>query len=433
MSTPASKAFPESPAPAETSSVRPQIIVADDCDDTRDVIKLMLQNEYEVLTCGNGQSAWEQLEQSEDVKALVTDFSMPELDGVALTERIRKSDNPRIKDLPVIVVTGATDKEVRRRAFVNGATGFILKPVDAIQLKALLNAYVRLGDVQRELKQKSAALEEQSVSDALTGLHSRRYFMDRGEQDVAFSLRREKNLAVVRIDIDRFAEIWSSHNKERVDALMKWLGKLLLANARVEDTVARVGDAEFAILAIDTNAEAAMAVCHRLRDAVVKNPFTDGNITVPISFRFGAADLAKDRLQTMDALLVLAQERLVNPQSQVDSQPAESPTTNDVVAESDVAPPSEEVTEAPKPAVADPIEALSVEELEQLIRQEVTSATSGGSTRGKTDVPPELVSIEAALRLLAQGKGDALDPYLEPLMKRVQPLLDYHQGQNKKK
>jgi two-component system, cell cycle response regulator len=426
MSIPASKAVFESPPPAATSGVRPRIIVADDCDDTRDVIKLMLQNEYDVLACDNGQNAWEQLEQSEDIKALVTDVSMPELDGVALTDRIRKSDNPRIKDLPVIVITGATDKEVRRRAFISGATGFILKPVDAIQLKALLNAYVRLNDVQRELTQKTAALEEQSVNDALTGLRSRRYFMDRGEQDVAFSLRREKDLAVIRIDVDRFAEIWSNHSKERVEVLMKWLGKLLLANARVEDTVARLGDAEFAILAIDTTAEAAMAVCNRLRDAVAKNPFTDGNITVPVSFRFGVADLAKDRLQTMDAMLVLAQERLVNLQSQTDSPAPESVATSEAVEEPAATPPSEKAAEPPKPA--DPIDALSVEELEQLIRQEVT-----GSAPSKTDVPPELVSIEAALRLLAQGKGDALDPYLDPLMERVKPLLDYHQRQNKKK
>src|SRR5687767_14914746 len=118
MSLPAPKAVYESSSPKEQVA-RPQILLADDCEATRDVIKLILDAEYEVITCNNGRVAWERIEQDENVRALVTDITMPELDGVELTERIRKSDNPRIKDIPVIVMTGGADKDVRRRAFVS--------------------------------------------------------------------------------------------------------------------------------------------------------------------------------------------------------------------------------------------------------------------------------------------------------------------------
>ncbi|HKR58082.1 MAG TPA: diguanylate cyclase, partial [Pyrinomonadaceae bacterium] len=330
------------------------------------------------------------------------------------------------------------DQDVRRRAFVSGATGFILKPVDAIQLKALLNAYVHLDEVKRELKQKSVELEEQSVADAVTGLRSRRYFMDRGQQDVAFCMRREKDLAVIRIEVDRFADVQSSHSKERMNALLEWLGKLLLGNARTEDTVARLGDAEFAILAMDTNTDAAMAMCHRLRDTVAANPFSDGNVTVPINFHFGVAELGKDRVQTMEALVGLTQERLAVLPAEIETAP-EVPVDNEVAAPEAAmsmgsAPTASVATSAPMPAPAsaDPMDNLSVEELEQLIRQEV-SGPAKRKTFGKADVPPELVSIEAALKLLAQGRGDALDSYIEPLMERVKPLLDHYQAQGKKK
>lgn len=439
MSIPATKAIFETPPPVAVSGARPRIMLIDDCDDTRGVIKLILESEYDVLDCNNGLSAWEQIEQGTDVKAIVTDINMPGLDGIELTDRVRKSDNPQIKDIPVIVITGAADQDVRRRAFVVGATGFILKPVDTTQLKALLSAYVRLNNTQRELRQTSAALEEQSIVDALTGLRSRRYFMDRGEQDVAFSTRREKDLAVIRVDVDRFAEIAASHGKERVNALLKWLGKLLLINARVEDTVARLGDAEFSILAIDTDSDAAMVICDRLRDTVATNPFTDGNVTIPITFRIGVAELAKDGAPSMDALLALAQERLARQPRQTDQPQTDIPTTNEAPNGAtpnavDVSAPVENAAPPPpKSAIVDPIETLSVEELEQLIRQETTLISPANTTSGKTDVPLELVSIEAALKLLSQGNGDALDPYLDPLIKRIQPLLDYYQLLDKKK
>jgi hypothetical protein len=67
------------------------------------------------------------------------------------------------------------------------------------------------------------------------------------------------------------------------------------------------------------------------------------------------------------------------------------------------------------------VEALSVEELEQLIRQEAAS---------KNQAP---VNIESALRLLAHGKGHELRPHIEKIMQQLQPLIEYYQTHCAKK
>lgn len=423
MALPAPKVIPTTPSHEEASDACPRILVVDDSRATREVIKSILGDHFSVFEFADGLSVWERIESGIDAKALITDIDMPGIDGVELISRIRKSDDPQIRNLPIIAITGAEDQETRRRAFMSGATGFIIKPIDAVQLQALLHAYVHHDNVKRELDQKSVALEQQSVTDPLTGLRSRRYFMDRGEQDVAFCLRREKDLSLIRIDIDQFAQIREHHSDKRINDLLKWLGKILLANARVEDTVARLSETEFAILAMATNADAAQIVCGRLREAVTTRPFSDGNVSVPITLTFGTADLDKDHAQNMDALLALAQKRL-----------AESTLSNvepkHSIRTAEEAPPS--ISKAPisvpdlgapmiESATADPIETLSVEELEQLIRQEV-------KPKDKTSL-----SIESALQMIAHGKGDDLHPHLEKLMLQLQPLLDYYDSHRTKK
>jgi diguanylate cyclase (GGDEF)-like protein len=418
------------PPAAEGSDVCPQILVADDSRATREIIKNILGNEFSVFEFADGASLWERIEGGIEAKALITDIDMPGMDGVELIGRIRKSEDERLRNLPIIAITGAEDQQTRRRAFLSGATGFIIKPIDAVQLQALMHAYVHHDKVKRELDQKSEALEQQSVTDALTGLRSRRYFMDRGGQDLAFCMRREKDLSLIRIDIAQFSRIRQHHDEKRVNELLRWFGKILLSNARVEDTVARLSDAEFAILAMATNTDAATVVCNRLQEAIAANPFNDGNIAIPISFIAGIADLQQDRAPDIGAMLSLAQERLTAaspntieptvgeapsaPISEFNSFESASPALPD--REPTLVSTSEPAPVAASRAPSDQMETMSVEELEQLIRQE---------TVGKNPAP---ANIESALRLLEHGKGDQLRPHIEKIMRQLQPLIEYYES-----
>src|SRR6185436_7218573 len=168
--------------PAPLSDVRPRIVLADDSQTTREMITRILGIEFDIVELDNGARAWEQLTNDPETKAIITDIEMPELDGYQLIGRIRGCPEARIRDLPVVVVTAADDKETRRRAFLCGATGFVIKPVDSTQLQALMHAYVRHERTARELEQKAEKLSAQSAADALTGLRSLCYFTERAAQ-----------------------------------------------------------------------------------------------------------------------------------------------------------------------------------------------------------------------------------------------------------
>jgi CheY-like chemotaxis protein len=135
-------ALPLPPA-APSASLRPRVLIVDDCDGTREVVAQMLGAGFDPIVVDNGASAWQRIEADSTIAALISDIEMPGLNGFELIDRIRKSGEARIRALPVITITGAVDAETRRRAFVCGATGMVTKPIDRHQLLALAHAYIR--------------------------------------------------------------------------------------------------------------------------------------------------------------------------------------------------------------------------------------------------------------------------------------------------
>lgn len=433
---------PRVPEPAPQTA-RPRVLVADDSRVIRLAIKKILGAEYDLIEVSDGASAWDRIREDSDIKALITDIEMPNVDGYELICRIRGAEENRLRELPVITITGAEDDATKQRAFACGATDFIVKPIDAIQLRARVQAYVRYDQNNRELVEKTAVLEDQAITDSTTGLCSRRYLLQRGEQDVAFSVRRDKDLTLIHIDIDHFRKLYKAHGDDVSEGLLIWFGKLLMNSARTEDTAARIGGTEFAIMASATAMADATVLCQRLKESVASQPYRHGNLTIPITLSMGMASLTQDRQSDIEGLLKLAQQRLCHAQSEGGDRvcssilgetaaveevqvAAVSPAVEDFPSLSEGAltldVPSLESTvpegffcEAQNmPELLDPVECLAPAISQDFVSTAVVAMPMSG----------DLLSIDKALYLLAQGRADALTPYMDELMRQVQPLID---------
>jgi diguanylate cyclase (GGDEF)-like protein len=294
---------------AATDKVR--VLVADDSRVIRKAINKILSNEFDLIEIGDGEAAWQHLLQDESVQVLISDIEMPELDGYSLICRVRASDPERIRNIPIIVITGADDELTRERAFACGATDFIIKPIDGVQLLARTRAHAKLDQATRKLDETETALEEQSSVDPLTQLNSRRFFLQRGVQDLAHAKRHTSELSVVRADIDSFKATYKKYGDQVCDQILVWLAKILLATSRTEDTVARVGGGEFAILTPASDRMAAAVLCERLRTAVESTPFKNGEESIALTVSLGLATFGRDPGDTIESLLALADQRLV--------------------------------------------------------------------------------------------------------------------------
>jgi signal transduction histidine kinase len=148
---PATLAGPVDAPPGPRGPV-PCVLIADDNPDMRDYIADLLHEEFKVFTAADGNDAWAQL-QGHEVDVVVSDVMMPELDGLALTARIKKSET--LSHLPVILVTARGGDEARSSGLDGGADDYIAKPFSPQELRARVRAALRMGQVQRELRAKS--------------------------------------------------------------------------------------------------------------------------------------------------------------------------------------------------------------------------------------------------------------------------------------
>lgn len=109
-----------------------RILVADDEEDLRKLIELVLTRDgHHVVTVADGMAAVE-MHQHEVFDLIVSDLQMPRLNGIQVTEKVRA--NPR-GEIPILLITGSATEEDRVQALRAGISGLMVKPFKAADLR----------------------------------------------------------------------------------------------------------------------------------------------------------------------------------------------------------------------------------------------------------------------------------------------------------
>lgn len=111
-------------------------------------------------------------------------------------------------------------------------------------------------------------LERQAHNDPLTGLFSRRYFMELAEREIARSRRNGATASLLMIDLDHFKMVNDTYGHDIGDAVLKQFSETCQKTFREIDIVGRLGGEEFSALLPATNANQALEVAERLRQAI---------------------------------------------------------------------------------------------------------------------------------------------------------------------
>lgn len=143
-----------------------KVLVVDDKQINRAILRKILADEYFVLEAENGKVALDLIENTEGISAVLLDMKMPVMDGYEFLEIIRKSD--KYTSLPVLAITAATDEDSELRALRLGVDDFLEKPISPqVVLRRLKNA--------TRLQQ---ALYDSQI-DSLTKLFNRGAFLEK--------------------------------------------------------------------------------------------------------------------------------------------------------------------------------------------------------------------------------------------------------------
>lgn len=236
------------------------VLVVDDSSMTRLRLGRLLEQEHEVILAANGQEGLD-MAASHKPDLILLDVVMPEMDGYETCSRLKA--DPATRDIPVIFVSASTEEEDETWGLEIGAVDYIQKPFRA----AVVLARVRN---QIQLKRYREHLAAITSRDELTGIANAAKFDEYFEQEWKRSMRYERDMALVLVDIDEYESFNAIYGHTHGD---ETLGRVAATLARTPrrsaDLVARLHGTHFAVVLPETDHEGAMAVAQSLRQAVL--------------------------------------------------------------------------------------------------------------------------------------------------------------------
>ena len=293
----------------------PRILIIDDSRMVRASIIRHVRDRFDVREEVDGEAGWQTLLVDPTIQAVITDIGMPRLDGYGLLERIRSSRLSRINTLPVAVISGDDEPEVRVKAKSAGATDFISKSIGNIELLARLEALTQLARTQRDLEESRAALATASPVDPASGLATPSYLHYHASQELSLARRHNGELSVMVVEIDQFDSVVTRYGAHVAQLINRKLSKILATRLRKEDTVAELATGRFAVVSPSTSMSGAGAFALRLCSAIDQIVMTYREERIRIHLTVGLATSEAGRMQTVSHLIGVALQRVASGQA----------------------------------------------------------------------------------------------------------------------
>ncbi len=226
------------------------ILIVDDEMVSRYTVEVLLAQEgYTLVFAECGEEALEKaVKLIPDLMLL--DVMMPGMDGFEVCQRLRA--NPRLAELPIVMITALDDRDSRLRGIEAGADDFMSKPFDRAELRARVRTITRLNRYRRliETEEKLVYLANY---DMLTSLPNRNLLLERLRQTLTHAGRSHQNVAIMALDLDNFQMINDGVGHEVGDNMLREIAQRLTRTvSSLGATVARLSGDEFVVV-FDTN------------------------------------------------------------------------------------------------------------------------------------------------------------------------------------
>ena len=265
------------------------VLCVDDDPGIRELLyEIITRLGHSTITAVDGIDALEKLA-DEHFDIVVTDISMPRMDGIELIRKI-KTD---FEEVDIIVITAYEMTYKYTDIIALGASDFISKPFNVNELEAKLNRILR----ERRLRD---GLKRLSTRDGLTGLYNRRYFDENFEHEASRAFRQNYSLYLLFIDIDGFKAYNDKLGHQEGDKLLRGLAKVILDNIRKDvDSAYRYGGDEFVIILPHASRQQALMVAQRLLSSFSKRSVSSTGLSIGFAKLEGSGETLKENLESL--------------------------------------------------------------------------------------------------------------------------------------
>ena len=277
------------------------ILIVEDSSAQRMVLQEKLESKgYTVIAAENGADASQKLRDSNAVSAILLDWELPDATGPELMQDWFETAPEKMKFIPVLMLTGKTNPSSLQTALDAGATDYLKKPANDVELFARLTNSLRMRTMQLQLR-------DVAQRDPLTGLYNRRHLKTILEKMAENSRSGPQSCAI--LDIDFFKKINDGFGHQIGDEVLKKLAQILLVKARSCDTVARYGGEEFVITFPDTSGKKANICAIRILEEVRRFDWSSIAEGLSVTFSCGVSEY-KDGMHNIEKWIGSADEAL---------------------------------------------------------------------------------------------------------------------------
>ena len=279
------------------------ILIIDDSDTVREqIIQTLLERALfdRYLEARDGIDAFKTLLNNQ-IDLILCDLEMPRMDGFKFLTMVTTREE--LKNIPVIMLTGREDRELKIKGLEQGACDYVTKPFDPGELIARVKVQLKIKMLQDELKKSNELLKMLSNTDHLTQLYNRRYMMEMLAREVQRSQRKGSPLSVVMMDIDHFKLVNDIYGHQNGDVVLVAIAELAKTDRRSYDFAARYGGEEFILVLPETTHEEAMGVAERLRERILRQTFGPPLENLRVTISMGVATYRPPLAATIDNLI----------------------------------------------------------------------------------------------------------------------------------
>ncbi len=272
-----------------------RILIVDDRKSSYERLVTMLEDEHQLDVEDDPNGALFRAAEG-NYELLIVSLGLQSFDGLRLCSQLRSLE--RTRNLPVLAIADGDDNGRLARGLEIGINDYLLRPIDKNELQARVRTQIRKKRYTERLRDNVQLSIEAAITDALTGLHNRRYMESHLASLVEQATARGKPLSVLVLDIDYFKPINDTYGHDAGDDVLREFAIRVRKSIRGIDLACRYGGEEFVVVMPETDMAVAATVAERLRRRIATEafPVEQGKraIEVTISIGIAAIENAED-------------------------------------------------------------------------------------------------------------------------------------------
>ncbi|HZD26634.1 MAG TPA: PleD family two-component system response regulator [Alphaproteobacteria bacterium] len=301
------------PTAIEIDAENGHILVVEDREIYARNIEKALGGSHSLVVTDDPETAAQEA-RSGGLDLIVVSLGLRQADGLRLCSQFRSMDSAR--QTPLLMLVDESPEEMERlvKGLDLGVNDYLIRPIDANELKARCRTQIRRKRYQDRLRANYHMSIELAVTDTLTGLYSRNYLETHLDNVVRRALGEGKPVSVLLLDIDHFKKINDTYGHAAGDEVLREFSARVQRSVRGMDLAARLGGEEFVVVMPETDAADACGVAERLCRSIAEKPFqiVDASHNIPVTVSIGAVvnhdtgDSAAELLKRADQALYQA-------------------------------------------------------------------------------------------------------------------------------